>query len=141
MEIEYYTSAKEAYSRALEVDPADNVAQRKLKELLERDKDDIGVASVEGGRYRVISKRPDLWFLAIFTDDNGENVAVVYPNEIDLIITTFQNLLRKYRSPSKIEVILELRREIDILERSLFQELKRVTLKMIAESKCSGCSN
>ena len=139
MELQRYVSAKEAYSRALEIDPYDSVAQRILKELLQKYPDDSDIARVDGGRYRVVSRRPDLWLIAVFTDNGGENIASVYPTEIDSIVETFQNLLRKYRSYDKVKAILELRREIDQLERSLFQELKRVTLRVVAESRCDGC--
>ena len=140
MELQQYVSAKEAYSRALEIDPHDPIAQKLLKVLLQKHEDNSGIARVDGGRYRVLSRRPDLWLLAIFTDDGGENIASVYSIEADLIFTTFQNLLRKYRSSSKTQAILESRREIDQLERHLFQKLKKVTLKTIAESRCDGCA-
>ena len=139
MELQRYVSAKEAYSRALEIDPYDPVAQRILKELLQKYPDGSGIAGIGGGRYRVVSRKPDLWILAVFTDDGGENVASVYPTEIDLIITTFQNLLRKYRSSFEIETILEIRKNINQLERRLFKELKTITLKTIANGKCDGC--
>jgi len=139
MELQRYILAKEAYSRALEIDPQDTIAQKNLKELLQNYKDDTGIVRVDEGRYRVVSRRPDLWLLAVFTDDQGENIASVYSTEIDLIITAFQNLLRKYRSPSKIEAILESRRKIDQLERCLFQELKAITLETLARVKCDGC--
>ena len=139
MELQQYISAKEAYSRALEIDPPDTIAQKNLRKLLQNYKDDIGIVRVDGGRYRVVSRRPDLWLLAVFTDDAGENIASVSSTEIDLIITAFQNLLRKYRSPSKIETILESRRKIDQLERCLFQELKAITLETLARVKCDGC--
>ena len=87
----------------------------------------------------MVSRRPELWLLSVFTDDEGENIASVCPTKIDLIITAFQNLLRKYRSPSKIEAILESRRKIDQLERCLFQELKAITLETLARVKCDGC--
>lgn len=139
MELCRNTSAKEAYSRALEVDPHDPVSKKILKELLRKYPDDSSIKVVDGGRYRVVAKWPNLWLIAIFTDDRGENVASVYPVEIDLIIATFQNLLRKYRISDEVKAIIELRRKINQLERSLFQDLKAITLKMIAESKCDGC--
>jgi len=139
MELQRYILAKEAYSRALEIDPQDTIAQKNLKELLQNYKDDTGIVRVDGGRYRVVSRRPDLWLLAVFTDDAGENIASVYSTEIDLIITAFQKLLRKYRASSKIEAILESRRKIDQLEWCLFQELKAITLKTIAETRCDEC--
>jgi len=138
-ESQQYVSAKEAYSRSLEIDMYDPVAKRISKELLQKCPDDSGISRIEGGRYRIVSRGSELWILAIFTDDAGEKVASVYPNEIDLIIVTFQNLLRKYRSSSKIEEILELRRKINQLERYLFQELKAITLKTIADEKCDRC--
>ncbi|GAG84683.1 unnamed protein product, partial [marine sediment metagenome] len=138
-ESQQYVSAKEAYSRSLEIDMYDPVAKRISKELLQKCPDDSGISRIEGGRYRIVSRGSELWILAIFTDDAGEKVASVYPTEIDLIITAFQNLLRKYRSSSKIEEILELRRKINQLERCLFQELKAITLKTIADEKCDRC--
>jgi len=139
IELQRYISAKEAYSRALEIDPQDTIAQKNLKELLQKYKDDTGIGRVDGGRYRVISRKPDLWLLAVFTDDEGENIASVYSTEIDLIITAFQILLRKYRASSKIEEILESRRKIDQLEWCLFQELKAITLETLARIECDGC--
>jgi len=139
MELQRYLSAKEAYSRALEIEPYDSVAQRVLKELLQKHPDDSGIAKVDGGRYRIVSKDRDLWILAVFTDDAGENIASVYPNEIDLIITTFSNLLRKYKASSEIETILELGSKINQLKRSLSQELKAITLKTITETRCDEC--
>jgi len=139
MELQRFLSAKEAYSRALEIEPYDSVAQRILKELLQKHPDDSGIAKVNGGRYRIVSKDRDLWILAVFTDDAGENIASVYPNEIDLIITTFSNLLRKYKASSEIETILELGSKINQLKRSLSQELKAITLKTIAETRCDEC--
>lgn len=139
IELQRYISAKEAYSRALEIDPQDTIAQKKLKELLQKYKDDTGIVRVDGGRYRVVSRKPDLWLLAVFTDDEGENIASVYSTEIDLIITAFQKLLRKYRASSKIEAILESKRKIDQLEWCLFQELKAITLETLGRVKCDGC--
>ena len=139
MELQQYVSAGEAYSRALEIDPYDPVAQRILKELLQKHLDGSDIVGIGGGRYRVVSRKTDLWILAVFTDDEGENIASIYPTEIDLIITTFQNLLRKYRSSSEIETILEIRKKINQLERRLFKELKAVTFKTLANEKCDGC--
>jgi len=139
MELQRYVSAKEAYSRVLEIDQCDAIAQKMLMELLHKCPDDSGIARVDGGRYRVVSKQPSLWLLAVFADDEGENIASVCPTEIGLIITAFQNLLAKYRTSSKIEAILELRRKIDQLERSLLQESKAITLGVLANSKCDGC--
>lgn len=139
MELQRYVSAGEAYSRALEIDPYDPVAQKVLKELLQKYPDDSGLARVDESRYRVVSRKPDLWILAVFTDDEGENIASIYPTEIDLIITTFQNLLRKYRSSSGIETILDMRENINQLERRLFKELKAITLRTLANEKCDGC--
>ena len=139
MESQRFLSAKEAYSRALEIDQCDSIAQKMLMELLQKCPDDSDIARVDGGRYRVVSKQPSLWLLAVFTDDEGENIASVYPNEIDLIITTFSNLLRKYKESSEIETILELGSKINQLKRSLSQELKAITLKTIAETRCDEC--
>jgi tetratricopeptide (TPR) repeat protein len=139
MELQRCVFAKEAYSRALEIDPYDLIAQKILKELLQKYPDGNGIARIDGGRYRVVAKWPNLWLIAVFTDDGGENIASVYPTEVDSIVKTFQNLLRKYRLSDEVKAILELRKEIDQLERSLFQKIKRVTLRVIAESKCDGC--
>lgn len=139
MELQRYVSAKEAYSRALEIDQCDSIAQKMLMELLQKCPDDSGIARVDGGRYRVVSKQPSSWLLAVFTDDEGENIASVCPTEIDLIITAFQNLLRKYKASSEIETILELGSKINQLKRSLSQELKAITLKTIAETRCDEC--
>jgi len=139
MELQRYPSAKEAYSRALEIDPYDSIAQKLLKELLQKYPDDNGIAKVDGGRYRIVSRGSDLWILAVFTDDAGENIASVYPNEIDLAITTFSNLLRKYKASSEIGTILEIGRNVNQLKRSLSQELKAITLKSIAETRCDEC--
>ena len=139
MELQRYLSAKEAYSRALEIDPSDPIARKMLKELLQKHKNDSGIISVDGGRYRVVSRKSDLWLLAVFTDDRGESIASICPTKIDLIITVFQNLLRKYMSHSKIEAILELRRELNELERTLLKELKAITLRTLADAKCDRC--
>lgn len=139
MELQRHMSAKEAYSRVLEIDPYDPIAQKVLKELLQKNPDDSSITRVDGGRYRVVGRRLNLWLIAVFTDDGGENIASVYPTEIDSIVKAFQNLLRKYRSSSEVKAILDLRREIDQLEQSLFKELKGVTLKMIADAKCNRC--
>ena len=139
VETQRYIYAKEAYSRALEIDPQDTIAQKNIKVLLQKHNDDTGIASVDGGRYRVVSRQHGLWLLAVFTDDEGEKIASVYPNEIDLVITVFQNMLRKYRAPSEIEAIIESRRTIDQLEECLFQELEAITLETLARVKCDGC--
>jgi len=139
MELQRYVSAKEAYSRALEIDPYDPIAQKRLKELLQKCPDGNGIARVDGGRYRVVSKWSELWLLALFTDEGGENIASVYPTEIDLIITTFLDLLRRYRLSHEVKAILESRRKIDQLEHSLFQELKTITLKTFANTECNKC--
>jgi tetratricopeptide (TPR) repeat protein len=139
MELKQYISAKEAYSRALEVDPSDSIARKMLRDLLQKHPDDSGIAGVDGGRYRVVSRESDLWFLAVFTDDRGETIASVCPTKIDLTITAFQNLLHKYMSYSKIDTILESRREIDELERTLLRELKAITLKTLTDIECDRC--
>ncbi len=139
MELQRYVLAKEAYSRALEIDPYDHIAQKILKELLQKYPDDNRIAGVDGGRYRIVGEESGLWTLAIFSDDEGEMIASLSLDEIAWIITTFQDLLCKYRESSEVKSILDSRKNIDQLERELFPELKRITLKMIAESKCDGC--
>ena len=140
MELQRYVSAKVAYSRALEIDNNDPIARKMLTELLQKHPDDNDIARIDGGRYRILGKDSGLWILAVFTDDYREIIASVKPSEIDMIITKFQHLLNKYRSSSEVKVILELRRRIDQLERSLFQELKAITWETLANTRCDSYS-
>jgi tetratricopeptide (TPR) repeat protein/DNA-binding transcriptional MerR regulator len=139
MELQRYLSAKEAYSRALEIDPYDPIAQKMLKKLLQKCPDDSGIARVDGGRYRVVSEEHGLWLLAVFADDKGENITWVDPTEIDSVIVVFQNLLRRYRVSPEVKSILELKKKIDLLRQFLSKELKAITLETLANTKCDKC--
>ncbi len=138
-EMRQYETAKELYSRALEIDHNDIVAQKSLEKLKEDCKDDNGIASIDGGRYRVDSKLPDLWLVSVFTDDHSTSVAWAYPKEIDMIIAVFRETLRKYRSSHEMRALLKTRTTIEKLERALFRDLKTITVEMLAGTKCAGC--
>lgn len=130
-----YDRAKEFYSRALEVKPGDELVLEELDKL----KQECEIASIDGGRYRVVSMRPDVWLVAVFTGGQGKNIAWAYPDEIDNVIATFQELLRKYRSSGEREALLERRRAIDTLEASISRGLEMVTPEMLARTNCDRC--
>ncbi|MFC2027113.1 hypothetical protein ACFLU3_00340, partial [Chloroflexota bacterium] len=101
--------------------------------------DDNDIATIDSGRFQVVSKLPGIWLVAVLTDGHATGLAWVYPEEFDQVVAVFQKVLQKHRASRQVQTIKQLKNSIDRLESDMVQSLDKITWEMLAETRCDGC--